>query len=232
MAIKDKKGTIKGVIFDFNGTLVDDAYYHNTAWQKIAKDCFNKNLSIKEIKEITYGKYNAAVIDALSDTPLTKEENYKISLKKEEMYRKSCLEDGPFELRDGAKTLFMYLKSNNIPFTIASVSIKENIDFFYEHFKLDEFIKKENIIYDTMNFTSKSDFYIEAAKRLNLDIKDILVFEDSKPGIEGAIKAGCKHLIALYTSTLRHSYTQYPQIELVASDFIEILYQLVAKEVF
>ena len=61
------------------------------------------------------------------------EELEKYSQKKEEYYRQFCKEDTEkFHLVDGVCEFFDHLKEKDIPFTIASASIKENIDFYFE----------------------------------------------------------------------------------------------------
>ena len=56
----------------------------------------------------------------------TKEELEKYSQKKEEYYRQFCKEDTEkFHLVDGVCEFFDHLKEKDIPFTIASASIKK-----------------------------------------------------------------------------------------------------------
>ena len=76
----------------------------------------------------------------------TSEELKKYSLLKEEYYREFCKQDkASFHLVDGAVAFFDKLKELGIPFTIASASIKENIDFFVESFNLDKWLDPEMI---------------------------------------------------------------------------------------
>ena len=64
----------------------------------------------------------------------TSEELKEYSLLKEEYYREFCKQDkASFHLVDGAVAFFDKLKELGIPFTIASASIKENIDFLLNH---------------------------------------------------------------------------------------------------
>ena len=50
---------------------------------------------------------------------------------------------------------FNYLKEHNIPFTIASASIKENIDFFVKTFNLNRWFDLNKIVYDDGSHNNK-----------------------------------------------------------------------------
>ena len=81
------------------------------------------------------------------------------------------------------------LKNKKIPFTIASASIKENIDFFVESFHLDKWMKVDDIIYDNGTYQNKIAMFKDAALKLNVNIKDCLIVEDSKSGIEKCLSS-------------------------------------------
>ena len=55
----------------------------------------------------------------------------------------------------GVPAFFDLLKEKGIPFTIASASIKENIDFFVEHYHLDRWIDPATIRYDDGTYSDK-----------------------------------------------------------------------------
>ena len=64
------------------------------------------------------------------------------------------------------------MKEKDIPFTIASASIKENIDFFIESFGLDRWIKPEDIVYDDGTYENKIAMFHKAADVIGIDMKD------------------------------------------------------------
>lgn len=225
------KSFIHGVIFDFNGTLFDDTKLHVKAWQKMIKEYFPHIEDTNKFIPQLLGKPNEVILNSLSATTLSPEKINELSNKKEAMYREECLKlNEKLKLREGAQALFSYLKVNGIPFTIASASIKENIDFFVEKFALDDYLDPSLIIYDDHSYSDKKQMFIDAAKNINVDISKALIFEDSLSGIECAIQAGCKNIIVLYTKALKNLYGDYEEIKLVTSDFIEVIFQLEAKE--
>ena len=137
----------KGVIFDFNGTLFLDNPKHVLAWSKISQDIRKCGVSEEELREHMNGVPNNKIVEYLYGGNCSKEDNDKYSALKEEYYREFCKEDKEsFHLVKGAEQYFDHLKENHIPFTIASASIKPNIDFFVESFHLDHWINPNNIV--------------------------------------------------------------------------------------
>lgn len=86
--------------------------------------------------------------------------------------------------------LFDQLKQKNIPFTIASASIKDNIDFFVENFQLSRWIDPETIVYDNGQYKDKEAMFIQAARNIHVPVDQICVIEDSLAGVNASIKAG------------------------------------------
>mgnify|MGYP002711779640 CR=1 FL=1 len=92
----------------------------------------------------------------MKNNQATKEDIEYYSKLKEKYYRQFCKEDqATFHLVEGSYDYFKQLKDQKIPFTIASASIKENIDFFVESFQLDKWMKVDDIIYDNGTYQNK-----------------------------------------------------------------------------
>lgn len=190
---------IDGVIFDFNGTLFKDSKYHESAWQQISYELTGTKMSIDDIRHYSHGACNEAVIDRFTNHTLSKEENLFYSRKKEALYRQMVQDDSnSAHLVDGAQKLFDYLKENQIPFTIASASIKENIDFFFDFFQLNQWFDPNQIIYDNGTYPNKVPMFLDALKELQCDKENTLIFEDSFSGYQSAKEAGFKKIIMIY----------------------------------
>ena len=191
----------KGVIFDFNGTLFFDNPKHVLAWGKISEEIRHHGISEEELHE-HFKKY---------------------SLLKEQYYREFCKEDKEtFHLVAGATEFFDKLKNNNIPFTIASASIKPNIDFFVESFHLDHWINPDDIVYDDGTYENKIIMFKKAAHILGLEVSDCLIIEDSLSGIENAYKAGCRNIIVIDSANKKDEYQKLPGVTKVIDTFKEI----------
>lgn len=212
----------KAVIFDFNGTLFFDNDKHVLAWNEISKLIRGHGISDHELHEKFNGTPNAQNIQYMMNGKAANDEVNKYSLLKEEYYRKFCIADQKsFHLVAGATAYFDKLKELSIPFTIASASIKENIDFFIESFKLDSWINVDNIVYDDGNYENKVKMFQEAALRLGYDVKDILVFEDSFSGIKNAYQAGIDKIVVIAPKEKELEYQNLPGVIKVIQDFRE-----------
>ena len=65
------------------------------------------------------------------------------------------------------------MKEKDIPFTIASASIKEILISLIESFGLDRWIKPEDIVYDDGTYENKIAMFHKAADVIGIDMKDI-----------------------------------------------------------
>ena len=185
---------ITGIVFDYNGTLVFDAHMHVLAWSEISKRIRNKEVSEEE-NRLMSGKNNAVILQMMNPS-LTYEQNKKLSLEKEAVYREMVVSQN-LPLVNGAEQFFDLLKEKQIPFTIASASIKENIDFFVEHYHLNRWINPSDIRYDDGTYADKIQMFKDAAQAIHSPIESTLIFEDSPTGIRCAHEAGFTHIIQI-----------------------------------
>ena len=134
------------------------------------------------------------------NTVFSKEEVFELGEEKEKYYRELCLKDREkFTLAKGLEDFLDYLKEKSCPINIATASGLNNINFFFEQFKLERWFERNKIVYFDGTFKGKPepDIYLIAAKNLDINIKDCVVFEDAKSGIESAYRAGAGKIIAV-----------------------------------
>ena len=126
--------TYKGIIFDFNGTLYWDSAKHKQAWREYSKILRGTPFSDEEMLKYMFGRTNEQIIKYAIGKQPTPEMVEKLGQEKEAVYRQMCLNDMEnFHLAQGAVEFLNFLKENNIPRTIATMSDKTNIDFFIEY---------------------------------------------------------------------------------------------------
>jgi beta-phosphoglucomutase-like phosphatase (HAD superfamily) len=203
---------MKGIIFDFNGTLFQDSSKHEEAWKEMAKIEFDRKISDDEFVNYVHGRNNQFIIEYLSGQNIPVGEMSEISEKKETIYRRLCLDDKEhFFLTDGAEELLDFLKLRDFPRAIATGAGESNVSFYIEAFNLRKWFSLENIIYDDGTIAGKPEpeFYIKAAKALNVPTKDCIVAEDTICGICSAKNAGIGIIVAICPSNKReHLRTQ------------------------
>lgn len=176
---------IRGVIFDLDGVITDTAKFHYIAWKNLASklgieidENFNETLKgiprIESlIKILEYGgvrqNYSDEDIEYLA---YKKNEEYKILLEK--LNKKDIL--------PGIEKFIDELRENNIKIGLASVS--KNAPTILKKLEL---IEKIDFIADPSKVAKGKpapDIFIEAARGIDVDIKDAVGIEDADAGVE------------------------------------------------
>lgn len=214
---------MKSVIFDFNGTLFLDNDKHVLAWSKISQELRGKPITEQELHEKMNGVNNVRIIRYLNGGVENSELEQKYSLLKEQYYREFCKADTEnFHLIAGAEELFDYLQKNGIPFTIASASIKPNIDFFVESFGLDRWIDPANIVYDDGLHPDKVSMFEDAADRLGRPLEEFTVIEDSLAGVECSVKAGIQDIRVIDSNHIGDRVKNLSQVRQIVDNMSQI----------
>lgn len=215
---------MKGVIFDFNGTLFLDNDKHILAWNRISQLLRGCDITEEELHVKMNGKNNKDIIAYLTEGKADSAMTEACSQQKEACYRQYCAADRDrFHLIPGAEDLFDYLASHHIPFTIASASIKPNIDFFVDSFHLDRWIDPDTIVYDDGKHLGKISMFQDAAGRLGMDVSGLTIVEDSLAGICCAIQAGCQDVRVINSAGIADKVKDLPQVRQVCEDMTEII---------
>lgn len=179
----------KGLVFDFNGTLVWDTPYHNLAFD-IFLEKHNIHLSDQEKTIKIHGKTNPDIMRGLFDRELNDEEIAKFSIEKETIYQNLVISDLHFA--DGVENLFNFLKEKKVPFCIATSSDLFNVKFYFKQLHLHRWFSPDHVIYNdgTLKGKPEPDIFLRAASKLQLYPRELVIFEDSKAGVVAAENAG------------------------------------------
>jgi beta-phosphoglucomutase-like phosphatase (HAD superfamily) len=149
----------------------------------------------------------------------------KLAKEKEGWYRQMCL-DNPetFILAPGAECFLDYLKENNIPMTIATMSEWDNVEFYIKEFKLNRWFDLDKIVYSNGEIPGKPapDIYEIAAKNIGLNPEDCIVVEDALSGINAANAAKIGMIIAIASVESDNLYKSIPCVKQIIHTFDEI----------
>ena len=187
---------MKAVIFDFNGTLFFDSCFHMEAWSKIYKELCGE--SGQELDPAIFcGQNNDELIQDIAHD-LTKKERQKVSVHKEALYRDICKRNlEKVHLTAGAEKLFSELKEQKIPYALATASIIDNVDFYFQTFGLDQWFQRGMCVYDDGAYANKGEMHLEAARRLRTAFSECIVIEDSIGSIRYAKENGAGKVIGI-----------------------------------
>lgn len=180
---------LRGVIFDFNGTLILDDEKHLAAWQKYAAE-LGKSFTEDEYFENMHGSTNDRIYEYLYKKPIPGDLSGKFGAKKEVYYRELFEKDPP-PLANGAEEFLSFLCKHNIPRAIATSSEISNVLFFKKIYHLERWFG-DNIIYDDGTVRGKPfpDLYLKAGEKLGISTESIMTVEDSHSGARACRAAG------------------------------------------
>lgn len=191
---------MKGIIFDFNGTMYQDSHLHEKAWFNMVKKYSPKDISDEEILINVHGRTNRQILTYFIAEDLSDEEIERMSYEKEAYYRELCLENkDDLKLTDGLVDVLNQLKEDGTPITIATATVKENVEFYFDTFHLGEWFDFSNVTFDDGSFPGKPepDIFIIASEKLGFKPSECLVIEDAFSGLTAAKNAGIGKIIAI-----------------------------------
>ena len=184
------------VLLDFNGTMFFDSSLHLEAWSKMYH-VLHPEASSSPNTDFFCGPRNDVILQSIAPW-LTAQERDRYSQEKEALYRRACKVNGEItHLVPGAEEFLTRLQRSGIPCILVSASIKENIDFYFEIFGLGRWLDRESVVFDDGTYEDKRQMYLEAARRLNTDIRDCLIIEDSPSAVSLARQLDPACIVAL-----------------------------------
>lgn len=189
---------IKGILFDFNGTLFWDSVLHDKAWIAFTTKNKLRVPTTSEMRTHIHGKGSLDIMSYVFNKELSLNEVHNYTQEKEAIYREMVLSDKTNSLlAPGTVDLLDFLKSISFPITIATSSEKVNVNFFFKHFGLNKWFDRENVIFDNGEFNLKPapDIFLLAAAKIDVSIADCLIVEDSPAGLHAAKQSGAKMVV-------------------------------------
>lgn len=184
------------VIFDMDGTMLDNNPYHLKAWQAFCKK-YGITLTEEEYKNQLSGRSSSDTMQFLFQKPLSEAEISLLRNEKEQLYRR--LVQPHIRPIKGLPALLASLQAEGIKMAIASSATPVNLRFALGKLQLEPYFTA--IVDSTMVSKGKPDpeIFLMAAKKLQISPHRCIVFEDSITGIRGAKAAGMK-VIAITTA--------------------------------
>ena len=193
---------LKGIVFDFNGTLFFDSDFHERAWMLSAERITGHAVSLEDYYHHMHGRNNFAILSYLMGRDPSAQECEQLGEEKEELYRKLCMQEtnGKLSLAPGAPALLDFLKQNGLACAIATSAGWGNLKFYIEVFDLYRWFSPEHIIYDDgSGIISKPDpdLYLRACRALQIPAQQLAMAEDSFSGLLGITRANAGYRIGI-----------------------------------
>ena len=202
----------KAVIFDLDGTLIDNNAWHLKTW-KIYLEKIGKDISEENYRKHINGRTNKDALEYIYNKKMTDAEAMVYALEKEALYREVYKND--IKPVHGLLELLEVLYKKSIPMSIATSGIQPNIDFMFEHIPIKQYFK--HVVNSSHITKGKPDpeIYLKTASLLAIPAENCLVFEDAVVGVLAAHAAGMK-VVAITTT---QSAEELKNAELIISDY-------------
>ena len=184
------------VVFDFNGTLSDDEhilfgifgelFLAHLGWAMTADDYRDELLgrSDREIIQHAVARHGRGTEDEVTE----------LLRLRQGVYRQKVAETNP--IGDAANQLVKCLRDNEIPVGIVTGAQRDDVLAVLKGSPTGELVSFLIAEEDVSNGKPDPEGFLEAARILNRLPSDVLVFEDSVPGVQAAVAAGM-HCIAV-----------------------------------
>jgi beta-phosphoglucomutase len=204
----------RSFIFDLNGTMINDMEFHIRAWTEILNTDLHAGLNAEQVKSNMYGKNSELFDRVFGNEKFSHDEMEYWSLEKERRYQKAYLPH--LQLIAGLNEFLKKAFQKNIPMAIGSAAIPFNIDFILDRLNIRKYFSAVVSANDVTTSKPDPETFLKAARLINREPSDCLVFEDAPKGVEAAHRAG----IPCVVLTTMHKRHEFPITEHVLA-FIE-----------
>jgi len=210
--------TPQALIFDMNGTMINDMEYHTKAWMRIFNEELGGNFNWDEVKGHMYGK-NAEVLERVfGPQRFTNAEKDELSFAKEKRYQEEYLPQ--LALLPGLAEFLEEAYQKQIPMAIASAAIPFNIDFVLDNLNIRHYFKAIVSADDVLLSKPHPETFLKAAEQLNVSPVNCMVFEDVPKGAEAALNAGMPAVV-LTTTHQQNEFAHLDHILHFSNDFTD-----------
>lgn len=193
LIIQDRN--IQGIIFDMDGTMIDNMMVHHRAWQqKLAE--YGQELSLDEVKERIHG-VNEEILEREFGDRFTPEERRQIAAEKEATYR--AIYRPELQLISGLTDFLDRLDEKGIPYGIGTAAPGENANFVLDELQLRDRFKTMIHAGHVTKGKPDPEVFEKAANAMEIPLQNCIVFEDSPTGAEAASRGGALSVVLTTT---------------------------------
>ena len=179
---------IKSVIFDMDGTLIDNIAYHKKAWILLLEK-YGIRLEPEQFHAQNHGTIDE-MIKHFFGNDLPDSRVKMLGHEKEQWYRDLYKND--IKEIEGLTEFLVDIKNKKIKIGLATNCDNSNIDFVLDSLKIRKFFDAITGGHEVTKGKPDPEIYITTLKKLGIENNKTIVFEDSGGGIRSALQAGIK----------------------------------------
>ena len=179
--------TFRGVIFDFDGVIVDSHPVHLRTWKRFLASV-GRATSEEELQFVLDGRTRDDILrHFLGD--LDAEKLVEYGHRKEKLFRDEAADVRTIK---GVPRFLESLQEAQIALGIASSGSRARVDFLLERLNIKRHFAAVVTADEVAHGKPHPAVFLKAADRLGADPRDLMTFEDSVSGIKAARSAGMR----------------------------------------
>ena len=200
----------KAILFDVDGTLVDNMMVHHRAWQRKLRE-LGLDYSLERVKEEIHG-VNLEILERLFGDRFTPAERQRIADEKEATYREIFAEDFEANVVAGTREFIAAAHALGVPLAVGTAGPEANARFAITGLGIGD--RLGHVVHSGMVSRGKPDpeVFRQAAAGIGVPLADCLVFEDSVTGARAGLNGGCP--VVVLTTT--HAREEFAGLEIAA----------------
>ena len=202
-----------GVIFDFDGVIVDSHAAHIKAWKEVLLSK-GKTLSDADLSFVREGAKREEILRHFLGE-LSPEQIASYGVEKDKLFQASARE---LKLVPGFTGFLLQLDSAALPSAVATSGSRSRVEQTLENLNLGKRFRAVVTGNDVERGKPDPDLFLLAAQALQIDPSRILVCEDAVAGVLAAKTAGMK--CVGITANGRESLLTQAGADLVVEDFV------------
>ncbi|TYP99038.1 beta-phosphoglucomutase [Tenacibaculum adriaticum] len=212
----------KGFIFDLDGVIVDTAKYHFLAWRKLANSLGIDFTEVQneQLKGVSRVKSLEKILE-LGNKTVSEDKFMELMARKNNDYLEYIENMNDDEILPDVPKILDFLRSKKQPISLGSAS--KNARVILQ--KVNLFETFDAIVDGTNVSKAKPDpeVFLNAAKELNMDSENCIVFEDSVAGVQAANNANMISIGIGEKEVLHEADYVFKDFTEISIDFIEEL---------
>ncbi len=186
-----KESGARAIIFDMDGTLIDNMKVHHRAWLEWAQREKVQRGSDAWFVAQTHGTVREILLRLYPER--SDQERQAMGERKEAYYRE--IYRPHLRLIDGLEEFLHEASERGVPMAVATAGERSNIDFTLDGCGVRECFSAIIGSSDVQHGKPHPEVFLKAAERLGVAPEECLVFEDSTVGAEAARRAGMKCIV-------------------------------------